>query len=273
MEYGCRVVARINAEGYRRRFLVRRAKPQAVSKREHKKTTGAAMLQRILEPEVMDTAAEAADYDTMDHAEVNRVFVNDFLQALGAIDSSVQRTKLRVLDLGTGTAQIPIELCGRSERTYVVAVDAARHMLELANRNIAAAGLSERMETQLCDAKRLPFADGQFDCVVSNSIVHHLPGPIAVLREALRVTRAGGLLFFRDLLRPDSAEERERLVDLYAPATGISPAGDHQRAMFSDSLNAALALVEIRSLVAELGFPIESVEVTSDRHWTWRGVL
>ena len=33
------------------------------------------MLPRVLEPEVMDTAEEARDYDAMDHSQVNRVFV------------------------------------------------------------------------------------------------------------------------------------------------------------------------------------------------------
>ena len=36
------------------------------------------MLPRVLEPEVMDTEAEARDYDTMDFTEVNRAFVFDF---------------------------------------------------------------------------------------------------------------------------------------------------------------------------------------------------
>jgi hypothetical protein len=40
------------------------------------------MLDRILEPEFMDTAEEARDYDSMDHAEVNRRFVDDLLAAL-----------------------------------------------------------------------------------------------------------------------------------------------------------------------------------------------
>jgi hypothetical protein len=40
------------------------------------------MLQRVLEPEVMDTAEEAIDYDRMDHREVNRRFVDDFLHAI-----------------------------------------------------------------------------------------------------------------------------------------------------------------------------------------------
>ena len=37
------------------------------------------MLTRVLEPEVMDTIAEAEDYNAMDHSHVNRLFVDDFL--------------------------------------------------------------------------------------------------------------------------------------------------------------------------------------------------
>ena len=37
------------------------------------------MIPRVLEPELMDTALEAADYDAMDHTEVNRRFVDDLL--------------------------------------------------------------------------------------------------------------------------------------------------------------------------------------------------
>ena len=72
------------------------------------------------------------------------------------------------------------------------------------------------------------------------------------------------LLFFRDLLRPDSDESVQQLVDTYA-----GDANDHQRQMFDDSLRAALSLNEIRNLIAELGYNPEEVRATSDRHWTW----
>ncbi len=227
------------------------------------------MLSRVLEPEVMDTPAEAADYDSMDHAEVNRRFANDLLNTLGSWSLIDNRIPLKILDLGTGTAQIPIELCCRTDRVHVVAIDAAVHMLDLACRNVAAARFEERIQLELADAKRLQFADSSFDAVMSNSIVHHLPEPMLCLAEAVRVTRPEGLLFFRDLLRPANAEELARLVDQYAPAAGISPASDRQRSMFSDSLHAALTLNEIRALVGQLGFNPNSVQPTSDRHWTW----
>lgn len=235
-------------------------------------------LDRILETEVMDTPQEALDYDAMDHSTVNRVFVDDLLVAIDTNpESKIQNPKspppapspqppapLDILDLGTGTALIPIELCKRFEHCRVMACDAATSMLEQAQYNLAAVNFNERIQLKQVDAKALLFYETRFDVVMSNSIIHHIPEPIAVLREAVRVTRPGGLLFFRDLLRPQSEEERQQLVATYAAGCN-----DHQRQMFADSLHAALSLDEIRGLIAALGFRRASVQQTSDRHWTW----
>lgn len=218
------------------------------------------MLPRVLEPEVMDTEDEAHDYDSMDHAAVNRAFVADFLAFVRGASGSI-------LDVGTGTAQIPIELCTRCPAASVIAVDAAAHMIALAERNVAAAGLSARIRSELINARSLPYPDGHFAAVMSNSIVHHIPDPTAIVSEMIRVSRAGGALFVRDLLRPDGEAELERIVNAYA-----ADANDHQRRLFADSLRAALTLAEVRELVARFGFPPDTVTQTTDRHWTWAAV-
>jgi hypothetical protein len=82
--------------------------------------------------------------------------------------------------------------------------------------------------------------------------------------QALRVTRREGRLFFRDLLRPESDAEVNRLVALYAAG-----ANDHQRALFDASLRAALTVDEVRAIVDALGLCPNCVVQTSDRHWTW----
>ena len=214
------------------------------------------MLPRILETEAMDTLAEAVDYDTMDHGEVNRIFVADLL-AVGPGPGLI-------LDLGTGTVQIPIELCRQDRGATVLAVDLAHHMLKVGRENVEKAGLADRIAVQQVDAKRLPYRDGQFATVVSNSIVHHVPQPREVLREAWRVLAPGGLIFFRDLFRPTDEQTIRHLVDTYAPG-----ANDHQRQMFADSFRASLTVGEMRELVAELGLGPHAVRATSDRHWTW----
>ncbi len=216
-------------------------------------------LQRMLEPEVMDTLEEATDYDTMDHAEVNRRFVDDLLASGDVLGD--------VLDLGTGTAQIPVELCRRHADCRVVAVDMAVNMLDLARYNIEIAGLIGRIRLEQADAKKLPYPDGVFQVVMSNSIVHHLPEPVDAIKEAVRVAAPVSRLFFRDLMRPDSREQLDQLVATYA-----TDANEHQRRMFSDSLAAALTLDEIRALITALGFPPDTIQATSDRHWTWNAV-
>lgn len=222
-------------------------------------------LERVLEPEVMDSAGEAADYDTMDHSEVNRKFVDDLIVVLSSAPSSQPLPLcLDILDLGTGTALIPIELCKTFPDCRVMAADAAVSMLELARYNIEVNSLTDRIQLAHVDAKKLPFADAMFDVVMSNSIIHHIPEPIHVLSEAVRVTKPGGSLFFRDLLRPDSDEQLRSLVTTYTAG-----ANDHHQQMFAESLHAALSLAEIRSLIAAAGFAVDSVQQISDRHWTW----
>lgn len=221
-------------------------------------------LTRKLEPEVMDTPEEARDYDAMDHSTVNRVFVDDLLAANVIPPVGEDEPLPELLDVGTGTALIPVELCRRYADCRVMAIDLSVNMLELARYNIEAAGLIERIQLDLIDAKGLPYADGRFAAVISNSIIHHIPEPLAALAEAVRVTRPGGALFFRDLLRPESDEQVRHFVQTYA---GVENA--HSQKMFDDSLRAALSLDEVRALVASLDFDAAAVRATSDRHWTW----
>lgn len=214
------------------------------------------MLERILEPEGMDDEADAREYDAMDHDEVNRAFVEDLLTS--------EDIAGKVLDIGTGTAQIPLELVRRSEDFHVIGVDLSPAMLDLAMANIVYEGLAHRIALQPCDAKGLPFDDESFDVVLSNSIVHHVPQPLGVLSEAWRVLKPGGQLFFRDLMRPKDIVRLEGLV-----ATHAQHATRRQRELFAASLHAALRLDEIRELVEEVGVAPETVTATSDRHWTW----
>lgn len=219
------------------------------------------MLPRVLEPEVMDTAEDARDYDAMDHSAVNRLFATDFL-ALWPGTSPV-------LDVGTGTAQIPVEICrqlhGRPAR--IVAIDLADSMLALARENVARAGVADRVFPEKADAKGFAYPDGHFGAVISNSIVHHIPEPATCFAEMHRVCAPGGTLFVRDLLRPADAGTLGKLVDTYAAG-----ANEHQRRLFAESLHAALTLDEVRDFVGRLGYTPESVRATSDRHWTWAAV-
>jgi ubiquinone/menaquinone biosynthesis C-methylase UbiE len=213
-------------------------------------------LERVLEPEVMDTFEEAMDYNEMDHGAVNERFVSDLL-ACGPIAGEV-------LDIGTGTGLIPIELCRRNEDVRVMAIDMSYHMLDQGRINIELESLTDRIMFDLVDAKDLFYDDARFAVVMSNSILHHIADPSVVLREAVRVTAAGGLIFVRDLMRPVDEATVKHLVETYA-----GHENERQQKMLDDSLRAALNLDEIRDIVQQLGCDPAQVTATSDRHWTW----
>lgn len=224
------------------------------------------LLPRILEPEVMDSEQEARDYDAMDHRDVNAAFCVDLL--------AVRPCPRLVLDAGTGTALIAIELCRRSPEVRVEAIDLAASMLAQATRNVEREGMGGRIRLLKMDAKATHLPGGAFDTVISNSLAHHVPDPVALLTELWRLVGEGGALFVRDLARPHDAAGVAELAARYAPAPDVDALPEvgamqaRQRDLFVASLHAALTADEVRAMVAPLGIPDGAVRMTSDRHWT-----
>ncbi|MCA8979822.1 MAG: methyltransferase domain-containing protein [Planctomycetes bacterium] len=212
------------------------------------------MLERILEPEAMDTAEEAADYDAMDHSGPNADFIDRLIE-LGA--------RGRMLDIGTGPGQMPPVVAARVPDAHVLGIDLAHEMLAVAERRRLAldASVRDRIEYRAADAKRLDLPDAHFDAVFSNTILHHIPEPAAFLREARRVLAPGGVLLIRDLFRPKDLETLNALVALHA-----ANCNESQRKLFAESLHAALTPQELRVLADECGLGHAELVVDTDRH-------
>ena len=210
------------------------------------------MLPRTLEPEVMDDEAESRAYEAMDHAAPNAAFADRLIE-LGAFG--------RVLDIGTGPGHIPLLIAERLPESRIVGVDLAPSMLRLAERRRAASSHRDRIVFQPADAKALPFADGGFQTVCSNTLLHHLPEPAAFLREAARVLAAGGVLLIRDLFRPAAESDVRALVARHAAEADAA-----QQKLFADSLRAALTPDELRETADRAGLTHATITVDTDRH-------
>ncbi len=210
------------------------------------------MIERILEPEVMDTAEEAADYDAMDHSQPNAAFVGR-LQELGA--------RGEMLDIGTGPGHIPLAVCDAIQDARVTGIDLAEHMPAYATRKLGDSPHRERVRFERADAKGLNFADHSFDVVFSNTILHHIPDPLPFLREARRVLKPGGVLLIRDLYRPESEEQAVALVREHA-----SEESAYNQELFRASLCAALTPDELRAVADRAGLADAEVVIDSDRH-------
>jgi ubiquinone/menaquinone biosynthesis C-methylase UbiE len=196
----------------------------------------------------------------MDHSGVNSAFVDDLI-AGGDVGP-------QVIDLGCGPAMIPIELCQRDPAVQAMGVDSEIGMLEIAKLEIEMAGMLDRVILRHADASEMDdFEEQLADTVISNSLIHHLEQPQAGLITGRRLLRDGGRLFVRDLARPDSEQQVERLVSMYA---GEEPPAAQQ--LFRQSFHAAITIDEARAIVGGLGISARHVQMTSDRHWTidWR---
>ena len=203
----------------------------------------------------MDTELDAREYQAMDHAVVNAEFVARLLELAPKAGT--------LLDAGTGPGEIPVRIAERAPGLFVTAIDLAEHMLALAREGVERAGLGDRIRLVRADAKATGFPPASFDMVVSNSLVHHLPEPIAFLREALRLARPGAGLCIRDLLRPSTKSELDALVGRHT-----AHCSDYQRGLFSASLNAGLTLEEVTLLCREASLKDVVIEQCSDRHWS-----
>lgn len=209
-------------------------------------------MERVLEPEYMDTDEEADGYDAMDHSGPNQSFLDRLLEL---------KAGGYVLDIGTGPGHLPLMVCEAVEGARVLGVDAASKMIAIAERHRLASKHADRIEYRIGDAKGLDFGDDTFDTVYSNTILHHIPDPVPFLREAYRVLRPGGALLIRDLFRPDSPDEVAKLVDQHAE--GANP---YQRELFRASLCAAFRPDELVELAKTAGLQGHEVIVDTDRH-------
>jgi ubiquinone/menaquinone biosynthesis C-methylase UbiE len=212
---------------------------------------------RILEPELMDTQEDAEEYDAMDFTAPNTLFAED---ALGLV---AHRPDVSVLDIGTGTAQIPILMLRRRPDLQILAVDLAKEMLRVAASRVADAGFSARCQLACIDAKALRVPAERFDLVLCNSTAHHIPDPLLLFKEIARVVKPDGAILVRDLIRPPSMD------DAWATVKRVA-AGDskRQQQLFFDSLCAALTLPEVESLVRRSKLERVEVRQVSDRHWS-----
>lgn len=213
-------------------------------------------MQRLLEPEVMDTWEEAVEYDAMDFMEVNTAFAQRVIE-LGP------PSRAKVLDAGTGPARIPVLLCQMHPQWQVFGIDLAKNMLQIGYEHVKQAGLQNQIVLELVNAKQLPYQDGHFEMVISNSLVHHLPDPLPFFLELKRVLKPNGAILIRDLIRPTDEETMNAVVESIGAEYDT-----HQKQLFRDSLHAALTLDEVNQLISQAGLEGVMIYQSSDRHWT-----
>lgn len=182
------------------------------------------------------TAARNAAADAYFRANAARW---DSIRSLHVDEEEVERALRSVMpdqidmlvDVGTGTGRMLRLFADRIERG--VGIDLSRDMLAVARANLALAGL-RHCHVRQGDMYRLPVADGGADAVVVHQVLHYAERPAAVIAEAARVLRPGGLLVIADfaphdleILRAEHAHRRlgfaDREVSDWCREAGLEP--------------------------------------------------
>lgn len=216
-------------------------------------------MERLREPEIMDGEEQVRAYAQADFARENQWFVDYFLEVFPDFREGL------VLDLGCGPADIPIRLARACPSLTLLAIDASRPMIKLAQRAIDDAKVGDRIRV-MCQRFQDVRLENPADAIISNSLVHHVPNPLQFWYALKRFAKPGAPVLVMDLARPETTEEAQALVDRYA-----ANESDQLRLDFYNSLLSALTEDEVAAHLAELNLSRLLIDVPDDRHWVVTG--
>lgn len=128
------------------------------------------------------------------------------LGVLDEIEDAVRAGARTVLDVGTGTGTLAIEILRRWPRLEVTAIDASAGMLAAAaaeaGRHLDAKQRA-RLDLRVAFADDLGVPDARFDIAVSSFVLQLVPSRSRALREVRRVLRPGGVFAWVSWLSRD----------------------------------------------------------------------
>jgi SAM-dependent methyltransferase len=214
-------------------------------------------MKRRPEPELMDEAEQALAYADADFSEPDARFIALLEgQAPGGLDG------VRALDLGCGPGNVLLRFLQAYPSATCDGLDGSPAMLAHARAALEALpGLAQRARLICASLPTDLLADGAYDLILSNSLLHHLHDPQVFWQAVRRFGRPGARVQVVDLMRPASPGWAEALVATYADGAPQVLRND-----FRNSLFAAFEPQEVEAQLQEAGLTGFEVAVVSDRH-------
>ena len=235
------------------------------------------MMQRIPEPELMESAPQVSAYASADFSETDALVLTRLAALVRQFGLEPSEDDVLV-DLGCGPGNISERLHRRWPMCQVIGLDGAEAMLWAArSRQADLAGTDAHLLYRRAGLAELAMhgwhavADvggTEAALVISNSLLHHLHNPHQLWQAMLKLSRPGAVVMHRDLRRPASAQEALALRERYLPE-----APDVLRRDYLASLHAAFTVEEVRAQLDQLGLSALRVEAVADRYLEVTGRL
>jgi SAM-dependent methyltransferase len=217
----------------------------------------AAMMKRIVEPELMTEASQSLAYARADfesaHSSYPKLFAKKF---------PIRPRRALALDLGCGPCDVTIRFANANPGWAFLAVDGSAAMLKHARPAIARQrGLARRIKLieGFIPGARIPRQS--YDVILSSSFLHHLHNPQVLWQTVRQYAKRGTIVFIADLRRPASRARARAFTRKYSRGEP-----EVLRRDFFNSLLAAFTPMEVRKQLKEAGLAELRVQIVSNRH-------
>lgn len=218
-------------------------------------------MERTLEPQLMEDAAQVKAYAEADFNEPNTQFVALFKEIIPAPNFTGI-----ILDLGCGPGDITIRLAKEYPACCVHGVDGSKPMLDHGRRKLNDPDQPTRVKFIQALIPNSTFPFQKYNAIVSNSLLHHLPDPAVLWSTIKSYATNDTAILVMDLMRPESKTKALKLVETYA-----ADEAEILKRDFYNSLLAAFSIEEIKTQLVAAGLANLEVEQVSDRHVCIKG--
>jgi ubiquinone/menaquinone biosynthesis C-methylase UbiE len=117
-----------------------------------------------------------------------------------------------LIDVGSGTGFLSIEIAKRAPKLNIYGIDLSRKMVEIASGNARNFG---NVKFKLANAIDLPFENNSVDFIVSTGSFHHWKHPFKVFNECYRILKDNGIAWIYDGCSNSPKNEKIKLKRQY----------------------------------------------------------
>ncbi len=207
-------------------------------------------MNRVLEPELMETPLQVKAYADADFSKSDSMVVKGLEKYLNKIGKTLNKNDL-ILDLACGPGNISERIAKNWPFVKVVGLDGSKEMLKYAEKKLCE-GFAENLSYKFIDINSIAICENHFplqaDVLVSNSALHHFHDPFSFWDALKKLGKNKCIHFHRDLVRPISLEKAYEIKEKH-----LSSSPEILKKDFFASLRASFTVDEVNHQLVNAG--------------------